>query len=124
MTGSTTNTNFEIKLHWKNLRYELKNVFGKLPDLQSCLFLIGVQELGKGNIEFTKEEKQDLISIGNCKVLSLSDYYVLNGQDQDGWPIWKKNKNIPAMNLKEQDEFLQYHIIQYFLEDGLYNPTT
>ena len=42
-----------------------------LPDLQTILFLIGVQELGRiPKTKFTKEEKRDLMHIAVC-TLSL-----------------------------------------------------
>ena len=57
---------------------EIGDSIGKRPkDLNSTLFLISVQELGIGPKNFTKEEKQDLMHIAICKVLSYSGYYEL-----------------------------------------------
>ena len=82
-----------VKIEWTKLIGILTEVLGKKPnDLNSILFMIGVQELGKGPISFSKEEKQDLIHIATCKVLSFSNYYTLEGVDQDGWPHWKLGK--------------------------------
>ncbi|MCV9388333.1 hypothetical protein [Reichenbachiella ulvae] len=100
---------------WLKLREKLKIVIGKKPaDLNGVLFLIGVQELGKGQINFSKEEKQDLIHLGICKVLSLSGYYELDGLDKEGWPHWKVTKKIPNLNLMEQEKLLKMHVIEYF----------
>ena len=75
----------EIK--WEKLLKKLEEVVGKKPaDLKSVLFLIGVQELGKGIKEFSKEEKRDLMHIAICKVLSFSGIYELEGLDEMGWP--------------------------------------
>ena len=46
----------ELERSWQKLRVKLKEAVGRKPkDLNGVLFLIGVQELGKGNISFTKE---------------------------------------------------------------------
>ena len=88
---------------------------GKRPaDLNAVLYLIGIQELGKGFLEFSKEEKQDLIHIAICKVLASSGYFVLEGIDEDGWPHWKEMKSLPRLNLDEQEMLLKIHVLEYF----------
>lgn len=82
--------------------------------MNGVLYLIGVQELGKGNIEFTKEQKQDLMHIAICKVLSQAGYYKFEGFDDDGWPHWKNIKPLPHFDLLEQETVLKKHIIEYF----------
>ena len=65
----------ELEKRWVQLRDEIAALGLKRPkDLNAILFLIGVQELGQGSRVFTKEEKQDLMHIAICKVLSLSGY--------------------------------------------------
>ena len=77
----------ELDRSWATLMSKLEPLIGKRPkDLNSVLFLIGVQELGRGRQHFSKEEKQDLMHIAICKVLSLSGYYELEGLDTAGWP--------------------------------------
>ena len=50
---------------WNALLEDLNDLIGKKPkDLNGVVFLIGVQELGRGNQNFSKEEKQDLMHIG------------------------------------------------------------
>lgn len=86
----------------------------KTPDLNAVLFLIGVQELGLGKQYYSKEEKQDLMHIAICKVLSLSGYYKLKGLDENGWPHWELVKKLPFIDLLSQEAFLKMHIIEYF----------
>ena len=115
----------ELEKKWHALTEDLKDLIGKKPkDLNGVLFLIGVQELGKGNRTFSKEEKQDLMHIGICKVLSLSGYYVLEGLDEDGWPHWKLVKKLPHFDLLEQEKLLKMHVIEYFEKDyeWIYTP--
>ena len=45
---------------WSALLNDIEKLLGKKPkDLNGILFLIGVQELGKGKQIFSKEEKQE-----------------------------------------------------------------
>ena len=100
---------------WAALLGDVGKIIGKRPkDLNGILFLIGVQELGKGNKVFSKEEKQDLMHLGICKVLSLSGYYEIEGLDQDGWPHWKPLKKLPHFDLLDQEKFLKWYVIEYF----------
>jgi hypothetical protein len=101
---------------WLELRMKLKTQFGKPPDLNAILFLIGIRELGTVKKKFSKEEKQDLMHIATCSILSASGYYDLAGLDQDGWPHWVPKKKLPVMNLSEQEDFIKDHVIQYFRE--------
>lgn len=105
----------ELERAWNSLVLELERVIGKKPkDLNAVLFLIGVQELGRGKKVFEKEEKQDLMHIAICKVLSLSGFYELEGLDEQGWPHWKLVKKLPHFDLLEQEKLLKMHVIEYF----------
>ncbi len=105
----------EFDIKWNELLNKLSSNIGKKPsDLNSVLFLIGVQELGKGHKNFTKEQKQDLMHIAICKVLSLSGYYELEGIDEEGWPHWKLVKKLPHFDILEQERLLKMHVMEYF----------
>ena len=100
---------------WENLLNQLTTLVGKRPaDLNAVLFLIGVQELGKGPIRFSKEAKQDLMHIAVCRVLSQRGYYTFDGYDKDGWPLWTLAKPLPHGDLMAQENFLKEHVILYF----------
>lgn len=99
---------------WHDLTFRLSKIFGKRPDLNGALFLIGVQELGKGNQVFSKEEKQDLMHIATCKLLEPLGYYLLDGLDEEGWPIWKNIQPLPNLQLKEQEKLLKIQVLDYF----------
>ncbi|MBX2964939.1 MAG: hypothetical protein KF845_02250 [Cyclobacteriaceae bacterium] len=105
----------ELERSWQQLLKHIEQTLGKKPkDLNGVLFLIGVQELGQGHRYFSKEEKQDLMHIAICKVLSLSGYYELEGLDQEGWPHWKMVKKLPHFDLLEQEKLLKMAVIEYF----------
>lgn len=104
-----------LQKDWVKLLYKIKERTGKRPaDLNAVLFLIGIQELGAGTRSFSKEEKQDLMHIAICKVLSLAGYYELEGLDEEGWPHWKLIKRLPKFDLIEQEKLLKIQILEYF----------
>ena len=107
-------TKHDFDPEWLALLEKLKTVIGKKPTMNAILFLIGVQELGKGLQNFSKEEKQDLMHIGICRLLSDSGYYELEGHDEDGWPHFKLIKALPKFDLIEQEKLLRMHIKDYF----------
>lgn len=104
-----------LEQEWDELMGLLEQSVGKRPaDLNGVLFLIGVQELGKGHQFFTKEQKQDLMHIAICKVLSYSGYYQLEGLDADGWPHWTLVQKLPSFDLLSQEKLLKIHVLEYF----------
>ena len=108
----------ELERQWNSLLNDMEKIIGKKPkDINGILFLIGVQEFGKGNKTFSKEEKQDLMHIAICKVLSYSGYYELEGLDGEGWPHWKLVKKLPHFDLLEQEKLLKMHILEYFQQE-------
>jgi len=87
---------WEKEFEWLKVRHIVRDAMKKdtLPDLQTILFLIGVQELGRIPKEkFTK----------------------------DGWPHWKEVKSFTLKGVNEQEEFLMLKIIDYFYK---YNEIT
>lgn len=104
----------DLQSRWWKLEEKLMQRFDKKPDVESILFLIGIQELGDIKDKFTKEQKQDLMHIAVCTVLTPSGYYEMEGVDKDGWPHFKQLKSMPVMNAFEQEAFLKDHILLYF----------
>lgn len=108
----------DLERKWQKLLNRLEAALGKKPkDLNAVLFLIGVQELGQGQKFFSKEEKQDLMHIAICRILSRAGYYSLIGLDEQGWPHWKLEKKLPNFDLLEQEKLLKMHILEYFEEE-------
>jgi hypothetical protein len=107
----------DLQVRWWKLEEKLMQRFGKKPDLESVLFLIGLQELGASQEKYTKEQKQDLMHVAVCTVLSSSGYYELEGVDKDGWPHFRQLKEIVPMPLKQQEDFLKDHVLLYFQQE-------
>ena len=57
--GMTTDLNTD----WKDLMVQLVARFGEALELDGILFLIGLQELGKGYQRFNKDQKMDVLYI-------------------------------------------------------------
>lgn len=108
----------DLQSRWWKLEEKLIERFGKKPDMESILFLIGVQEVNGVGHQFTKEQKQDLMHIAVCTLLMPSGYYEHEGWDQDGWPHFKQLKEYKAMSLIEQENLLKDHVLFYFEQNG------
>lgn len=108
------NISDDLQSRWWKLEEKLMQRFDKKPDVETILFLIGIQELGDIRQKFTKEQKQDLMHIAVCTVLMPSGYYEVSHVDEEGWPHFKQLKPMPDMNPIEQENFLKDHILLYF----------
>nr|WP_294790615.1 hypothetical protein [uncultured Mucilaginibacter sp.] len=107
----------EINKKWKELQQRIAQDFDSdTPDVKVMLFLIGVQELGQGPMKFSKRQKEELMHIATCRLMSMMGFYELEGLDQDGWPHWKLVKTIPSYSLLEQEMMMKSLIVTYFEE--------
>ena len=88
------NVRDDLQSRWWKLEERLMERFGKKPDVESILYLIGIQELGEIRKKFTKEQKQDLMHIAICTVLTPSGFYELSQVDSEGWPHFKQLKSL------------------------------
>ena len=104
----------DLQTRWWTLEAKLIERFGKKPDIETILFLIGVQETGFIKEKITKEQKQDMMHVAVCRLFSQSGYYELEGKDDEGWPHFRQLKSLPEMNMIEQENFLKDHILLYF----------
>ena len=103
-----------VKEKWGKLVKLLAVQFDEEPDLQVILFLIGVQEFGEGRREFSKDEKQNLMHVATCTVLSELGYYEFEKKDEEGWKHFRLVKPLPPMSLGEQDLMLRKGVLKYF----------
>ena len=108
------NVSDDLQSRWWRLEEKMIQRFGKKPDLEAILFLIGIQEFGDIRKKFSKEQKQDLMHVAVCNLLSQSGYYELEGVDRDGWPHFKQLKALPVMDMIQQENFIKDHVLLYF----------
>ncbi len=104
-----------IEKQWKELLKSLNNQFDGDLDLQAVLFLIGVQELGKGKVKYSKDQKLELMHIAICTLLEPFGYYNFAGHDQDGFPHWELNEQLPPLSPGQQMALMKESILDYFV---------
>lgn len=92
---------------------------GERPDVDTILFLIGVQELGQGKKKFPKDDKVNLMHIAVCTILEPFGYYRFEGRDTNGWPQFEFLEPLPELKSNEQTLLMKYAIIQYFEDKNL-----
>ncbi|MGB1041684.1 MAG: hypothetical protein ACPGVD_12475, partial [Flavobacteriales bacterium] len=80
---------FEFEKKWRDLLTEVSTNMDEPLDMQSLIFMIGVQELNKGFIKLSKNQKLDVMHIAICTLLEPYGYYSYSGHDDDGWPHYK-----------------------------------
>ena len=107
----------DLQSRWWKLEQKLMERFGKKPDMEAILFMIGIQELGDIREKFSKEQKQDLMHLAICTILTPSGFYELSHVDEDGWPHFKQLKPMENMQPFEQENFLKDHILLYFQQN-------
>jgi hypothetical protein len=104
-------------LRWYKVRNKINQDFGKRPDINAMLFIIGMNEVGVVKENWEKEDKQNLMHVAVCKLLSKDGYYIFDKIDEQGWPHYIENKEIPKLNIKEQEELLKIKIVEYLEEN-------
>ncbi len=109
----------DVQVRWWQLEEKLMQRFDKKPDLNAVLMLIGVQEANKVGEKLSKEQKQDIMHVGICTVLSPSGYYTQTHVDNEGWPHYDQKKALPNMNVIEQELFIKDHVLLYFQQQEL-----
>ena len=107
---------WQVDFDWLRVRHWVKDRFGRkeLPDLNAVLYLIGIQELGRKQDKFTKEEKQDLMHIAICHLLEEEGYFKFEGMDADGWPHWTPLIPVDVKGVEAQEYLLRRKVIEYF----------
>ena len=111
----------QLKERWENLVNLLSNQFsqGEDLDLDAIIYLIGVQELGKLNQAYKKDEKLNLMHIAICKLLEPYGFYEFDYVDADGWPHYIVKEQLPALKAGEQSVLMKEAIVNYFLDREL-----
>ncbi|MCT6869954.1 hypothetical protein [Apibacter sp.] len=106
---------------WSKIEIFFKEKFAQddIPDLNTMIFLIGLQELGLGYKKYKKDEKMNLIHIAVCRLLEPFGYYKLDGYDKDKWPHYKLIEKLPDLKPNEQTLLMKKAIIQYFIDEKL-----
>lgn len=109
--------NVDLKEKWEYVVKQLSKDFAdgeELLDLDSIIYLIGVQELGQGYRKFKKDEKINLMHISICRLLEPYGYYEFDFFDEEGWPHYKALTPLPTLKPGEQTVLMKEAIVSYF----------
>ncbi|MCK5538989.1 MAG: hypothetical protein KAI79_19350 [Bacteroidales bacterium] len=106
----------KLQEQWNAIVLELSTKFadGDTLNLDAIIYLIGIQELGKGPQEYSKDDKVNLMHIAVCRLLEPYGYYEFDYTDPDGWPHYKLIKELPNLQAGEQTVLMKEAIIGYF----------
>ncbi|MCW5520886.1 hypothetical protein J1N09_13640 [Aureitalea sp. L0-47] len=107
-----------LKERWERVVTILSERFadGDPLELDAVIYLVGVQELGQLHRKFKKDEKVNLMHIAICRLLEPYGYYSFDYFDEEGWPHYKVQEQLPSLRAGEQSVLMKEAIVQYFLE--------
>ena len=110
----------QLKERWEHVVSILSNQFsqGEDLDLDAIIYLIGVQEYGRFQQLFKKDEKVNLMHIAICRLLEPYGYYEFDYVDKEGWPHYKIKEELPPLKAGEQSVLMKDAIVTYFVESG------
>lgn len=108
----------QLKQQWEEVVTLLSNRFadGDTLDLDAIIYIIGLQEFGKFQRRFKKDDKLNLMHIAICRLLEPYGYYEFDYQDEDGWPHYTIKEELPPLKAGEQSVLMKEAIVQYFIE--------
>lgn len=108
----------QLKERYTLLVKKLSNQFSDNDplDLDGIIYLVGIQEFGRFNKKFKKDEKLNLMHIAICRLLEPYGYYEFEFFDDDGWPHYKVKEMLPNLKAGEQSVLMKEAIVNYFLE--------
>ncbi|MGB0259868.1 MAG: hypothetical protein ACPF99_00505 [Flavobacteriaceae bacterium] len=111
----------KLKARWAQVVGLLSDKFsdGEPMDLDGIIFLVGLQELGRWDKSFKKDEKVQLMHIAICRLLEPYGYYRFDYVDDDGWPHYELIKSLPVLKAGEQSLLMKEAIVGYFLDKKL-----
>lgn len=92
--------------------------------IETILFLIGVQELGSGLQSYTKDDKVNLIHIAVCRLMEPFGFYKFSHYDDDGYPHFEQLQPMPELKPNEQQILMKKAVIQYFIDEKLFDEAT
>jgi hypothetical protein len=105
---------------WEKLTEKIKDNlnYKNIPDLNTMLVLIGIQETSFIQETYSKSEKEDLMHVAICS-LFLNEHFILTHYDEEHWPHFQLIKSMPKMTSEEQEYYIKNKIIAYFSNNKL-----
>lgn len=105
-----------IEEKYNQLERRLSTQFadGDTVKIDAILYLIGVQELGKGFQQFSKDDKINLMHIAVCKIFEPFGHYKFSHIDEEGWPHYEAINQLPEMDVEQQAQYMKEAVVLYF----------
>jgi hypothetical protein len=105
-----------LESQWMQVEALVERRFGREPTIESILFLIGVQERGRGfEPELEKDVKETLVMEGTYCVFETVGLYTHAGMEADGSWIWERTTDLPPdLSPDDQQRLLRLAITRYF----------
>jgi hypothetical protein len=100
--------------NWEMLVLEVSKKFRVTADFDFMLFLIGVHELGQGMREYSRNEKMDLINLGECILLERCGYLEFKENDQQGWPQFAEKEILKTLSFSFLNHELKRAAFNYY----------
>lgn len=109
-----------IEEKYTQLKKRLSQQFadGDTLNIDAILYLIGVQEFGKGIQQFSKDDKLNLMHIAICKIFEPFGHYKFTHRDEDDWPHYEVINQLPTMDVEQQKEKMKEAVVLYFEQNG------
>ena len=106
----------ELEKKYRELERKLSAQFadGDIMKIDAILYLIGVQELGKGFLQFSKDDKINLMHIAVCKIFEPFGHYKFSHIDEEGWPHYEFTNQLPEMDVEQQAQYMKEAVVLYF----------
>ncbi len=108
----------QLKKRWEDVVTIISKRFadGEVLDLDAIIYIIGLQEFGKVDRKFGKDDKINLMHIAICRLLEPFGFYEFDYFDEEGWPHYKILEKLPPLKAGEQSVLMKEAIVHYFLE--------
>jgi len=104
----------ELEARWARLLAHLENLVGRTPTgIEQVLFLIGIQERGRGyEPGLSREQKQEVIMEGAWHAFAAIGLYRRVAEDSTAWePTFSP---WPELSRDDQEKLLRIAILEYF----------
>lgn len=113
----------ELKEYWDVLVSRLTEKFSDADALnvEGILYLVGLQELGKFEGKFKKDDNVNLMHVGICTVLEPYGHYRFTHHDEEGWPHFELITPLPNLKPGEQAILMKQALVDYFKARGFYD---
>lgn len=101
---------------WDEVLLKMSKHFGITANYEFLLFMVGIQEKGCGFIEFSKQDKMDLINLAKCRMLEREGVLAEEGEE-DGWALFVPKLSFLNLSDTEKDEIIKRQMIGYLKEN-------